>query len=485
MTQQELWRLDAYEVRSQLQAGSVSPVELVEAAAARIEAVEGALNALPTLSLKRALDHARTLMAKDRDKRGAAHLHGIPMVVKDLTAVAGVRHTDGSLVHKDRVAQRSDLLVERLEAHGAIVLGKSNTPEFGAGGNTVNAVFGATANPWDLSRTTGGSSGGSAAALATGQAWLATGNDMAGSIRIPSAFCGVVGLRPSPGRVAHGPLPLSFGMLNVDGPMARTVRDVAMMFDAMVGEHPEDPISLPAPTQPFMDAVDHPTMPARVAWSATLGLGPVDPDIRRVCEASLGHFSDAGARVDAASPDLTGAELCFRVLRNAQRAAARELLEQQSDRLSPEIVHYTRQGLAQTADQIAQAELLRADIYARVIRFFRDYDLLVTPTVMAPPFDLRVRHLMEVDGTRFDDFFSWLVLTYAITITACPAISVPCGFTTSGLPVGLQIVAPPRCEARLLSAAALFEQAAGLNRLLPIDPRGASSFDPRQQGRPE
>lgn len=482
MADRELWRLNAREARALLQAGSVSPLELVDAAAARIEAVEGALNALPTLCIERARDHARRL-TQQGGERGRAHLHGIPIVVKDLTAVAGVRHTDGSLVHADRIARRSDLLVERLEANGAIVLAKSNTPEFGAGGNTVNAVFGATANPWDLSCTTGGSSGGSAAALATGQAWLATGNDMAGSIRIPSAFCSVVGLRPSPGRVAHGPLPLSFGMLNVDGPMARTVGDVALMLDAMVGEHPEDPIALPSPAQLFLDAVDQPAMPARVAWSPDLGLGPVDPEVRRVCEASLQHFADAGARVEAAEPDLTGAELCFRVLRNAQRAAARELLEREGDRLGPEIQHYTREGMAQTADQIAQAELARAEIYARVVRFFGDYDLLVTPTVMAAPFDLRIRHLMEVDGTRFDDFFGWLVLTYAITVTACPSISVPCGFTASGLPVGLQIVAPPRREARLLSAAAVFEQAAALHHALPIDPRGSSPVDPRQQGR--
>lgn len=479
----ELYRMSARAVRALLMDGEISPLDLVEAAAGRIAAVDGRVNALPTLCLERARDHAKRLMGADISSRAPSHLHGIPMVVKDLTAVAGVRHTDGSLVHEHRIAPRSDIMVERLEKQGAIVLGKSNTPEFGAGGNTVNAVFGATANPWDVSKTCGGSSGGSAVALATGQAWLATGNDMAGSIRIPSAFCSVVGLRPSPGRVAHGPLPLSFGMLNVDGPMARSVGDVALMLDAMVGEDIEDPISLPSPCGSFLAAVDTPVIPARIAWSATLGLGPVDPEVRRVCEASLRHFTAAGARIDEAQPDLASADLCFRVLRNAQRAAAKDLMDACGDRLSPEILHYTREGLAQTAEQLARAELARAEIYQRMVGFFAEYGLLVTPTVMAPPFDVGMRHLMEVDGTRFTDYFGWLVLTYAITVTACPAISVPCGFTSSGLPVGLQIVGPPRSEARVLSAAAAFEAGTGIHRMLPIDPRSGILAPGNQQGR--
>jgi amidase len=308
-------------------------------------------------------------------------------------------------------------------------------------------------------------------ALATGQAWLATGNDMAGSLRIPSAFCSVVGFRPSPGRVAHGPLPLSFGMLNIDGPMARTVGDAALMLDAMVGEHVEDPISLPAPSRPFIEAVDAPRRPARIAWSPDLGLGPVDPEVRRVCEAAMARFEGLGIPVEEAAPDLSGSERCFRVLRNAQRAAAGSLLESHGAALGPEMLHYANVGLRQTAAELAGAELLRAEIYARTVAFFGTYDILACPSVAAQPFPIEQRHVMELGGTRFEEPFGWLFLTFALSITACPAISIPCGFTESGLPVGLQLVGRPRDDRGVLSAAALFEAEAGLAGLTPIEPR--------------
>lgn len=467
----DLYRKTAREVRDLLARREVSALELVEAAAARITATDPALNALPTLCLDRAREHACRLDGERGQERPAQHLHGVPIVVKDLNAVAGVRWTEGSRVFGDRIAARSDLLVEQLEANGAIVLGKSNTPEFGAGGNTVNEVFGATANPWDTRLTCGGSSGGSAVALAAGQAWLATGNDMAGSLRIPGSFCSVVGFRPSPGRVAHGPLPLSFGMLNVDGPMARNVGDAALMLDAMVGHNVEDPISLPAPDRPFLQAVDQPVRPARIAWSPDLGLGPVHPEVRRVCEDAVGRLAGLGIPVDQTSPDLSGADRAFRVLRNAQRAAARDLYEAHRDKLGPEMRHYADVGLRQSAAELADAELGRARIYARMVAFFESYDILACPAVAAPPFPIEQRHVMELEGTSFGEPFGWLFLTFVISLTTCPAISVPCGFTSSGLPVGLQLVGRPRDEFGVLSAAALLETELGLDRLLPIDPR--------------
>jgi amidase len=477
----DLWRLTAREAVTLLRRREVSPLDLIAAAEARIAAVDRVVNAVPTRCFARARAHARRIIESGgtRDER-PGNLYGLPIVVKDLTAVEGVRWTDGSRVHAERVATHSDIAVETLERNGAIVIGKSNTPEFGAGGNTVNDVFGATLNPWDTRLTSGGSSGGSAVALATGEAWLATGTDMAGSIRYPAAFCSVVGLRPSTGRVAHGPRNLCFSTFNVDGPMARNVGDVALMLDAMVGEHPSDPLSLAALQASYLGLVEQAARgtakPLRVAWSPDLGVAPLDPEVRRVCDDALRTFERVGAKVEAACPDLAIAKDAFYVLRNQQRVGgAGELLRKHRGELSPEIIHYTEKGLAQSAEAIAAADLARGVIYHRMVEFFQRYDVLATPTVIAPPYDVRQRHLMEVDGTKFDDFFAYLVLTSIITVTTCPAISVPCGFTRSGLPVGLQLIAAPRNDAGALVAAALFEAQHDFAARVPIDPRGPAT----------
>ncbi|HEY1363011.1 MAG TPA: amidase [Xanthobacteraceae bacterium] len=470
----ELWKLTARQARDLLRRREVSPLDLIDAAEARITAVDADINAIPTRCFDRARARARAIIADPRS-HDAAYLYGLPIVVKDLTAVQGVRWTDGSRVHADRVAQRSDVVVEKLEENGAIVIGKTNTPELGAGGNTVNDLFGATRNPWDLTRTTGGSSGGSTAAVAAGEAWLATGTDMAGSIRYPSACCSVVGLRPSPGRVAHGPRTLCFSALNVDGPIARNVADAALMLDAMVGEHPLDPLSLPRPPESYLELVsrlEERRMPLRVAWSPDLGVAPLDPEVRDICTQAVQQFERRGARVVEKCPDLRDANTAFYVLRNMQRVGgAGDLLRQHRDKLSPEIIHYTERGLSQSAQQIGQAENVRGAIFHRMVAFFAEVDLLATPTVVAPPYDVRQRHLMEVAGTKFNDYFEYLMLTSIITLTTCPAISVPCGFTRSGLPVGLQLIAAPRNDAGVLVAAALFEAQHDFAARLPIDPR--------------
>jgi amidase len=467
-----LYHLTARSAVDLLRRRETTSLELIDAAEQRIAEVEPALNALPIQCFERARAQARRLMKDGADDAGPGYLYGLPIVVKDLTAVAGVRWTEGSRVFADRIASRSDILVERLEANGAIVIAKSNTPEFGAGGNTVNEVFGITRNPWDTRLTTGGSSGGSAAAVASGEAWLATGSDMAGSIRLPASFCSVVGLRPSPGRVAHGPRSLAFGMLDVDGPIARNVADAALLLDAMVGEHPDDPLSLTAPSVPFLRAALEPVALKRIAWSPDLGISPLHPEVRAVCECALATFAGLGVAVEERCPDFSQAEQSFQVLRNMQRVGGTmELLDHHRDKLSPEIVHYSTRGLSHTAREIALAELARSTLYQSMAELFRSCDLLVTPTVMVPPFDVRKRHVMEIEGLTLPDFFAWLRLTLAITLTSCPAISVPCGFTAAGLPIGLQLVGEPRGEAALLSAAALFEARHSHAALLPIDPR--------------
>jgi amidase len=466
----DLFRLTARDAVDLLRRRETTPRELIDEAERRMTEVEPSLNAVPIRCFERARDHARRI-AQGAVEAGV--LLGLPIIVKDLTAVGGVRWTEGSQVFADRVASRSDILVERLEANGAIIIGKSNTPEFGAGGTTVNDVFGHTRNPWDISLTSGGSSGGSAAAIASGEAWLATGSDMAGSVRLPASFCSVVGLRPSPGRVPHGPRPLSFGTLDVDGPIARNVADAALMLDAMAGEHSDDPLSIPAPAGSFLRAALQPRAPLRVVWSPDLGISPVHPEVRATCERALAKFSMIA--VETGCPDFSQAEQTFQVLRNMQRVGGTmELLDRYRDKLSPEIIHYSTRGLNHTAREIAVAELARGELYRRMAALFETCDLLITPTVMVPPFDYRQRHVMEVEGVRLPDFFAWLRLTLAITLTSCPAISIPCGFTADGLPVGMQLVGKPRGEAALLSHAAFFEADLPFAGLLPIDPRASA-----------
>ena len=468
---EELIGITAVEATRRLRNREVAPIELVDAALARTADVEGAVNALPTLCAERARDHARRL-ERHPPQDGPGWLGGLPIAVKDLMPVAGVRTTFGSPIYADHVPERSDLLVEILEARGAIVVGKSNTPEFGAGANTFNPVFGKTRNPWDTRRSCAGSSGGSAVALATGEAWLATGSDLGGSLRTPASFCSVVGLRPGPGRVPSAPRELPFDKLSVDGPMARTVPDLALMLDAMAGQHAADPLSYPAPVDSYAAAAERRTAPRRIAFSPDLGISPVDPEVRAVTAAAALRFAELGAEIEEDCPDFSEAPETFQVLRAIGFVAGlaphyrhrRELLKE-------DIVWNIERGLALAPERIGEAERARGRIFRNAAEFFTRYDLLVCPTACTPPFDIDRRYVTEVDGHKFENYVDWLRLVSAITLTSCPALSLPCGFTADGLPIGLQLVAPPRGEASLISAAAALEEALGLSRLTPIAPR--------------
>lgn len=456
-----------------LRAGDVQPLELIDAAEKRISEVEGALNALPTLCLDRARDAAKTY--KRPDDPAAGHLFGLPIAIKDLIDVAGVRTTYGSPIFSDQVPEKSDIEVETLEAAGGIVVGKANTPEFGAGAQTFNEVFGVTRNPWNTDMTPGGSSGGSAVAVTAGEVWLAAGSDLGGSLRIPASFTGSVGLRPSPGRVARGPADMPFMPNSVEGPMGRTVGDVALMSDAMADMHPHDPISLPRPDVPFQSAVDNAKPPKRIAFSMDLGISPVHPHVRDAVEKGLDFFRAMGTEIVESKIDFSDAEPVFQVLRAAQFAAGKaELLQTHRDQLKPEVIWNIEQGLKLTAEDIGKAERARGRLYHEFTAQFADVDLFVCPTVNTPPFDCQTRYLEELEGVAFDSYISWLVLTFALTLTTCPAISVPCGFTPDGLPVGLQLVGPSRDEHVVFSGAEMFEQAAGIAQMLPIDPRQGS-----------
>jgi amidase len=470
LADQELVRETACTIVGKLKAGDVTPLDLLDVLEKRIAEVDGKVNALPIRCFDRARANAKALMQKPAAERGA--LAGLPIPIKDLIHVKGVRTTQGSPIFKDQIPGRSDVLVTHLEDNGAVIYAKSNTPEFGAGANTFNEVFGATLNPWDTSRSAAGSSGGAAVALATGMAWLAHGSDMGGSLRSPASFCGVVGLRPSIGRVAHTPKFKVDRTLSVQGPMARNVEDLALLLDAMCGEHPADPLSLPALPTSFLSQARSGRKPKRIAYSPDLGITPVDPEVAAVTRKAAEHFAEAGAIVEEAHPDLREAHECFHVLRAFDFAVSKApLLRTKRDMLKPEVIWNIEEGLKLSMEQIERAEAQRIAMTERTLAFFETYDLLLAPATIVAPFPIANRYVAECAGRKFSNYVEWLGIVYAITLACCPALSLPCGFTASGLPVGLQMVAPPRGEARLLAGAKMLEDILGLRETTPIDPK--------------
>jgi amidase len=472
----ELWRMSALEAVARLKKGEVSPLELIDSCADRIAAVEPAVNALPTLCLERARDHAKRILAGGAACQAAGEagwLAGLPVSIKDLNDVAGVRTTYGSPLFADHVPAKSHPLVERIERKGGIVIAKSNTPEFGAGGSTFNEVFGRTRNPWNTSLTSGGSTGGGAVSLATGEVWLAQGSDHGGSLRGPGSHCSVVGLRPSPGRVTRGTANNLWSPLSVQGPMARSVADLALFLDTMAGFCPHDPMTFEAPAVSFSDGLARPAPPKRIAFTADFGGRlPIDREVREICANAARRFAELGCVVEEASPDIGAADEAFLILRSQHFVVDRELqLLSNRDKLKPDIIWNTERGLGQTPSDIARAERERAQLYRRMVEFFGTYDLLVTPGAATPAFDVNLRNAPTIGGQKLDNYMSGSSLTSVITLTACPAMVIPCGFDQFGRPIGLQLVGKPRGEAALLQAAVLFEQLFGLNQRLPIDPK--------------
>jgi amidase len=465
----DLIKMSASDVVAKLKNAVVSPLEVLDVLEARIAKVNPAINALPTLCFDRARAHAKALMAKPVNERG--WLAGLPVPIKDLTDVAGVRSTQGSRIFGNRVAEQSDILVRHLEGEGGVVYAMSNTPEFGAGGHTFNDVFGVTRNPWNLKLSAAGSSGGAAAALASGMAWVAHGSDMGGSLRNPASFCGVVGLRPSPGRVASSVYGKIDGTLGLEGPMARNVTDVALLLDAMTGAEAGDPLSLPREDN-YSYAIAKNWKPKRVAISRDLGITPVDPEIAAIVMRTGEALQRAGIIVEEAHPDLTEMMSCFQTLRALGFAVGMwQLLVDHRELLKPEVIWNIEKGLELSVEQIAKAEAQRGALFHRMAAFLKDYDFLLCPATIVPPFPVALRYPTHCNGVEFESYVDWLLIVAVATMCACPAISIPCGFTQSNLPVGLQIIGPHRGEAKLLAGAKFIEDILDLGAITPIEPR--------------
>ncbi|HZE66319.1 MAG TPA: amidase [Sporichthyaceae bacterium] len=464
----ELCWTGAGELARMMRAGEVSAREVVTAHLRQIEQVNPAVNAVVTLVAERALDEAEEAdrrWASRSERDGLGPLHGLPIAHKDTHDTAGIRTTYGSPLLSDNVPVTDELVVERLRGAGAITIGKTNVPVFAAGSHTVNPIFGATRNPYNLDRSAGGSSGGAAAALASGMHPLADGSDFGGSLRNPASFCNVVGLRPSPGRVATWPDLLPWSPLAVQGPMGRTVADVALGLSVLAGPDPRAPAALEHPG-PELAQLGQPGQPApdltglRVAWAPDLGgRVVVDPEVTAALAPAAEVFTGLGARVEPACPDLTGADDVFRTLRAWRFAMTYgALAEAQPDGFSPQLLDNIDEGRRVSGADLARAEAAHTALYHRVRKFFTAYDLLLAPVSQVPAFPIEWRYPTEVAGQPMQTYLDWMASAYLISTTGCPALSVPGGFTPDGLPVGLQIVGPHRGDLAVLRAGHAFEQ---------------------------
>jgi len=458
-TPSELCAMSAVELAARLARKQVSARDVMTAHLAQIERVNPALNAIVTLVGDRALaDAARADEAIARRRRAIGVLHGLPIAHKDLVDTAGIRTTRGSQFYRDNVPARDAPIVTRIRAAGAITIGKTNTPEFGAGSQTFNAVFGATRNPYDTTRTCGGSSGGAATAVAARMLPIADGSDTGGSLRNPPAFCNVVGLRPSPGRVVSDGA--TWSPLSVGGPIARTVADAALFLSAIAGPDPRHPLSIQEDPARFRAPLGRTFKGVRVAWWRGLGGIPFEPEIRRVVDGARKVFEDLGCNVEEAEPDFTGIAEAFPVLRyvsNHSRYAP--LVRQRADWVKDTIKFEVTEAERLTGADISRAQARLSSMYDQSRQFFERYEYFVLPVTQVEPFDVNTPYPTEIAGTAMTTYIDWMRSCWYVTMMTNPAISVPAGFTATGLPVGLQIVGRHRDEWSVLQLAHAFEQA--------------------------
>jgi amidase len=457
----DLCFLTARELRAALGRREVSAREVLAAHLDQIERLNPAVNAVITLAADQA-----TAAAAAADERAAAGvdlppLHGLPVAHKDLHETAGLLTTYGSPLRANYVPAEDALVIERMRQAGVITIGKTNVPEFGAGSHTFNPLFGATRNPYDQSKSAGGSSGGTAAALACGMHPIGDGSDMGGSLRNPASFNNVVGFRPSPGRVPGWPALMAWGTMGVSGPMARTVADTALLLSVLAGPDPRSPIALETPGSRFAEPLESDPRGLRVAFSPDLGGAvPVEPEVAAATTAAALVFADLGARVTDASPDFTGADEVFRTLRAGNVEATFGALEEQSPgAFKATLRDNIAQGRALSGRDLARAEQLHTALFQRVRQFFTHYDILLLPVSQVLPFDVDLEYPTEINGVPMTDYLDWMASAYLISATGCPALSVPAAFSQGGLPIGVQLVGPHHADFAVLQAGHAFEQA--------------------------
>jgi amidase len=464
----DLCFLTATDLAARIRSRDVSVTEVVTAHLAQIDRVNPQVNAVVTLTPERALNDARDRDAALAHGKATGPLFGLPIVHKDLVPTRGIRTTYGSPIYREHVPDVDALIIERLRGAGAVTLGKSNTPEFGAGSQTFNEVFGRTLNPYDPTKTCGGSSGGAAVALACGMVPIADGSDLGGSLRNPAGFCNVVGLRPSAGRVPVWPADSGWFGMSVQGPMARTVADTALLLSVLAGPDPRSPIAITELGDRFRAPLDRDFRGVRVAWSPDLGGLPVDRRITAVLESQRKTFESLGCIVDDRDPDLTDARDVFQVFRAwAFALKYGPLLGTHRDQMKDTVIWNIEAGLRLTGRDVADAEVKRTRLYHRVRTFMATYEFVVLPVTQVPPFDVTAPYVTEINGVALPTYIDWMRSCSDITVTGHPAISVPAGFTGDGLPVGVQIVGRHQDEWGVLQLAHAFEQATRMGTRRP------------------
>src|SRR5712664_155103 len=438
----------------------LSAREALAAHLKQIERVNSKVNAIVTLVPEMAAGAASKADEMQARKETLGPLHGLPVAHKDLLETRGIRTTFGSPLYKDNIPAEDDIVVDRMRRAGAITIGKTNTPEFGAGSQTFNEVFGATLNPYDLTKTCGGSSGGAAVALACGMVPLADGSDLGGSLRNPANFCNVVGFRTAPGRVPVYPVRDVWSPFSVEGPMARTVQDVALFLSVLAGPDRRVPISIAEPGSTFLQPLGRDFRGVRIAWNRNFGGLPVDSRVTTAIDAQRHVFADLGCIIEDGSPDFSDADEIFKTWR-AWRFESRygELLQTHRHLLKDTVIWNTEAGQHITGPQLARIESKRTALYHRVREFMETHEFMICPVNQVPPFDVTQRYITEINGVQMETYIDWMRSCYFITVLGLPAISVPCGFTPEGLPVGVQIVGRHQDELGVLQLAYAFEQA--------------------------
>ena len=452
--------MTATDLARRIRAKELSAREVMEAHLAHIARLNPHVNAIVTLVPERAMDGARAADEALAQGTPIGPLHGLPIAHKDLFLTKGMRTTYGSRIYQDFVPDQDMLIVERVRNAGAITLGKTNTPEFGAGSQTFNEIFGETLNPYDLTKTCGGSSGGAAVALACGMVPLASGSDTGGSLRNPASFCNVVGFRTAPGRVPVYPVRAAWPLLSVQGPMARTVQDVALFLSVLAGPDRRVPSSLTEPGSTFARPLERDFKGVRMAWNRAFGGLPVDPRVTAVIDAQRTTFEALGCTVEDGSPDFSDADEIFHMWRAwsfALRYGA--LLKTHRHLMKDTVIWNIEAGEHLTGPQLARVEVQRTALYHRVCEFMETYEFMICPVSQVPPFDVKQRYITEINGVQMETYIDWMRSCYFVTVTGLPAISVPCGFTPEGLPVGVQIVGRHQDELGVLQLAYAFQEA--------------------------
>ena len=469
--------LPATELAHRLRTKELSAREVLIAHLTQIERINPKVNAIVTLVAEQALETANRMDAAIMHREVVGPLHGLPIAHKDLQSTRGLRTTYGSPIYRDFVPDADSLVVERIKRAGAITIGKTNVPEFGAGSQTFNPIFGATRNPYDLTKTSGGSSGGAAAALACGFMPIADGSDMGGSLRNPANFCNVVGLRPSPGRVPSWPVDMGWFTLSVAGPMARTVADVALLLSVLAGPDSRSPISINDPGSMFAQPLERDFQSTRIAW-VDLGL-PYEPEAKNVVDSNRPVFESLGCIVEEAEPDFSDADEIFKAWRAWDfEATLSEEYQSHKDQLKDTVIWNIEQGLPLTGPYLARLEMKRTQLFHRLREFMERYEFLILPVSQVLPFDVNQPYPTEINGEEMSTYIDWMKSCYYISTVGHPALSVPGGFTSSGLPVGVQIVGRHHDDWGVLQLGFAFEQATQHWRRHPAI-RRQTAFDRR------